>query len=529
MKLILAFALALLPAVAGATGPASPLIMQDVHRYRFGDAMALAQATGDPLVVKLVTFFRLVDPRGGGAGEIQAFIAANPDWPEQAVLAQREAEAAGLYGGSPRVTTPPFLAQVEAMHAAKDDAAAASLWLAQGGVAAAAADPAQATLFWPDQNSLARDLLAAGDAKDAYAVVTAVTPPSAGDTGRQQTVEHDFLAGFLLLRGLDDRAGAATWFEKLAADSPAVITQARAWYWLGRTQPGRRALADYARAAEYPDTYYGQLAALAMGETPEQLAQQILKAGEPEYQPKDVLNLAEMELPRAAALLVQMNDRADAAIFLNRLGVVAPDDRTRELAAKLAIGLGVPESAIAISRTAGMQGQMLVREGWPVPVTPPRNGLDPAISYAIMRAESSFNPDVISPAGAVGLMQLEPATARRLGRQHRLPYGNLLDPAQNMALGNLFLAELINGSQNCLPLAFAAYNGGPTNVARWIAANGDPELGNAAGGADIIDWVEKIPFSETRNYVERVTESVVIYRALLTGVADDPLASWMGS
>ena len=241
------------------------------------------------------------------------------------------------------------------------------------------------------------------------------------------------------------------------------------------------------------------------------------------------MNLAEMELPRAAALLVQMNDRADAAIFLNRLGTVAPDDRTRELAAKLAIGLGVPESAISIARTAGMQGQMLVREGWPMPVTPPSDGLDPAISYAIIRAESSFNPTVVSPAGAQGLMQLEPATARRLGRQHHLPYTNLFNPTQNMALGNLFLAALISGSQNCLPLAFAGYNGGPMNVARWIAANGDPELGNATGGADIIDWVEEIPFSETRNYVERVTESVVIYRALLTGVADDPLASWMGS
>jgi soluble lytic murein transglycosylase len=244
MKLILAFTLALLPMVADAAGPASPLIMQDVHRYRFGDAMDLARATGDPLVVKLVTFFRLTDPRGGSADEIQAFLAANPDWPEQAVLAQREAEAAGLASRTPKAATPPFLAQVEAMHAAKDNQAAASLWVAQGGAAAAAADPTQATLFWPDQNSLARDLLAAGDAKDAYAVVTAVTPPTAGDTGRQQTVEHDFLAGFLLLRGLNDHEGAATWFEKLTTDSPAVITQARAWYWLGRTQPGRRALAD---------------------------------------------------------------------------------------------------------------------------------------------------------------------------------------------------------------------------------------------------------------------------------------------
>ena len=98
-----------------------------------------------------------------------------------------------------------------------------------------------------------------------------------------------------------------------------------------------------------------------------------------------------------------------------------------------------------------------------------------------------------------------------------------------MALGTAYIAMLIQNFGNCLPLAIAAYNAGPTNVANWLAENGDPELGKANGGADLIDWVEEIPFSETRNYVQRVTESIVVYRALLNGTAASPLQPWLSS
>jgi soluble lytic murein transglycosylase len=129
-------------------------------------------------------------------------------------------------------------------------------------------------------------------------------------------------------------------------------------------------------------------------------------------------------------------------------------------------------------------------------------------------------------------MQLMPETARRTARTNGIPYdGNLFDPQTNMQLGTAYLAGLVQDFGNCLPLAIAAYNAGPTNVANWLAANGDPEMGksSASGGANIIDWVEEIPFDETRNYVQRVTESVVVYRALLNGTAESPLTPWLGS
>jgi soluble lytic murein transglycosylase len=526
MRFLGALLLTLLPATAFAQTAASPQIMADVKAGDFNAAETLASATGDPLMIKLVTFFRLTDPGGGTPDEIQAFIAANPDWPEQGLLALRAQEASGLTVPNLPEMTPPFIAQAEALHEAGDDQQAAALWAAQGKIAAAAADPGQQLMFWPAQNTLARALLAAGDAKDAYTVVVAADPPISGMTAREQIADRDFLAGFLLLRFLHQPQQAATWFTDLSTSSTAVITQARAWYWLGRSTTGATAQADFARAARYPDTYYGQLAALASGDTPQQLAALITADGEPTFSADDALNFALMELPRAAALLMQMDDPRDAQIFLNRLGQTAPDDRTRELAARLALGLGLPQSSVSIARTAGTAGQMLVREGWPMPVNPPQGLLEPAIAYGIMRQESSFDPTVISGAGAMGLMQLMPETARRTGEKNGLPYNNLFDPDQNMALGTTYLAGLVQDFGNCLPLAIAAYNAGPTNVANWLAENGDPELGKNAGGADIIDWVEEIPFNETRNYVQRVSESITIYRAFLTRSADSPITPW---
>jgi soluble lytic murein transglycosylase-like protein len=521
---VLAFLL-LAPLPALAQPAASPQIMTDVKSDDFNDALTLAAATGDPLMTKLVTFFQIT-AGAGSADQIQDFIATSPDWPEQGLLAFRLAQANGAAGPTPSAEAPPFLQQAEQLHAQGNDDAAVALWLSQGRIAMADSTAAQQLQFWPAQDRLARALLMTGDAKSAYAVVTATDLPTTGSTARGQIADRDFFAGFLLLRFLHNPTLAATWFNNLINASGAVITQARGYYWLARTETGAAAAADFAAAAAYPDTFYGQLAALALGDTPQQVAARIQAAGEPAFTASDAISFGLQELPRAAALLVQMNDPQDAQIFLTRIGAVAGDDRTRELAAKLSLGLGYPQSAVAIARSAGTAGQMLVREGWPLAESPPA-GLEPAIALGIMRQESSFDPTAISGAGAQGLMQLMPGTARKTSKDDGIPYDNLFDPSQNMALGTAYLAGLIQQFGNCLPLAIAAYNAGPQNVANWIAENGDPEMRGDASGADIIDWIEEIPFNETRNYVQRVTESIVIYRALQTGMADNPLTPWM--
>ncbi len=525
MKFLLPLLLALAPLPALAQQAASPQIMTDVKSGDFADAQNLAAATGDPLMTKLVTFFQLLGG-GGSPDELQSFIATSPDWPEQGMLDFRLAQDEGAESTSPRAEEPPFLTQAEDLHQAGSDDAAAALWVSGARAAMTDSTAAQQLLFWPAQDRLARALLMANDAKTAYAVVTSTDLPTQGATARGQIADRDFFAGFLLLRFLNQPAQAAAWFNDLLTASTAVITQARGFYWLARTESGATAAADYARAAAYPDTFYGQLAALALGDSPAQVAALITGAGEPAFTAGDAISFGLQELPRAAALLVQMDDPQDAQIFLSRIGTVAGDDRSRELAAKLALGLGYPQSAVAIARIAGVDGQMLVREGWPLAETPPA-GLEPAVALGIMRQESSFDPTAISGAGAEGLMQLMPGTARKTSRDDGIPYDNLFDPTQNMALGTAYLAGLIQQFGDCLPLAIAAYNAGPQNVANWLAENGDPEMRNQAGGANIIDWIEEIPFNETRNYVQRVTESIVVYRALQTGTADNPLTPWL--
>lgn len=522
MKLLFALPLWLIPAFAYAQTPANPQIMADVQAGQFPQAEQLAAATGDPLVKKLVNYFRLLSPGGASADEIQSFITQNPDWPMQGLLKLREEQASGVYQPPAPTFTPDFIAKSDALHDQGQDQQAARLWEDNGQAAMSSASAGQQLMFWPAQNELARALLMAGDAKDAYQVIAAVAPPQAA---LEQNLDRDFLAGFVQLQFLNDPAQAATWFQQLARASNAVITQARAYYWLARSSTGTEAQQDYARAAAYPTTFYGQLAALAEGQTPQQLALRIQSLPEPAITMQDALRFGLEELPRAALLLVQMGDTHDAQIFLNRIGYTALDDQSRLMAAKLALGLGFPQSAVSIARQAGIAGQMLVHQGWPIPYNPPSSIIEPSIALGIMRQESSFNTTAISGSGAIGLMQLMPGTARDVSRRYGLPDDDLFNPAQNMALGSTYLAHQINNFGVCIPLAIAAYNAGPGNVANWLGTYGNPGLGSQPGGADILTWIEEIPFNQTRDYVERVSENITIYRALLTGAATSPITA----
>lgn len=522
MKLLLALPFLLMPLSALAQTAASPQIMTDIRAGDFQSADQLAAQTGDPLMQKLVTYFRLIAPGRGGADEIQNFINHNPDWPMQGLLKLRELQASGLYQPPVPTITPEVITQTQALSNAGDYTKAAHLWESQAAGAMAQASGAQTFMFWPVQNELARTLLLEGDAKNAYQVVASVSPP---EHALEQNLDRDFLAGFIQLRFLKEPDEAATWFRQLATLSNAVITQARAYYWLARCETGTTAQQDYARAAAYPTTFYGQLAALALGDTPAQLAARIKAVPTPSLSFQDALDFGLGELPRAAILLVQMGDPHDAQIFLKRAGQTALDDKSRLMAAKLAAALGFTQTEVAIAREAGIHGQILVQQGWPIAYNPPADILDPAIALGIMRQESSFNPNAVSGAGAIGLMQLMPGTARYVSRKYGLPADNLFDPTQNMQLGSTYLAHQIEHFGPCVPLAIAAYNAGPGNVGTWLGEYGQPDWAPTAGAPNIIDWIEEIPFDQTRDYVQRVSENIVVYHALLTGQATSPVTA----
>jgi soluble lytic murein transglycosylase len=626
-------ALLLLPAAAWAQ---TADIAGAIRAADWPRAEADAATMADPVAAKLVTFYRLQHPDDATATEIAAFLAANPDWPDRAILLRRrdsalaaepdasqvltlctatptvpapqsgpalarcadaatgaghtddaaafartawvagfpdaDAEAAFLARWANTLTpadqqarftallaanspaaadqaarlapqdqpmaearlalrsgaanaqdliaalpksrrTAPLLVldEIRALQHANQDDAALALWNSQGYTAESQASAGTTALFWALRDQLARRRLRDGDNAGAFALADdgAQTNPAArGDA--------EFLAGFIALRRLHRPAVAAPLFRALAG-STSAITQARAHYWLARTaaETGNtaEAQAEYQAAAAWPTTFYGQLAALAGGADPSTLDARIITLQDPAWTSQQALDFAGRELPRAAALLVSWGERVHARPFLAAISTLADDPATRAMDAHFALGLGLPEQAVAAARTAGRFGTQLPDAGWPLAASPPDTALPPAVALGLIRQESSFDVGAVSPAGALGLMQLMPQTARMVGHQVGLKVdtGALAEDADiNMRLGSEFLHQLIGRFAGSLPLAIAAYNAGPNRVDQWLAQNSDPR---GAGQAAMIDWIELIPFNETRNYVQRVTENIEIYRA----------------
>ncbi len=405
---------------------------------------------------------------------------------------------------------------------------AARLWTRAGAAAERGADAAELPEFWSERDRLARDLLARGDAAGAYRIAAAP-----GRIAPLQALDADFLSGWIALRRLHDPARAAPHFAALGAASRAVITQARAHYWLARCAAASGdavgAKAELTVAAAFPTTYYGQLAALALGDDPAALDARIAALHDPRWTQAEAVGFLGREDARAAALLVAWGEPWRARPFLAQIAAIAPGPAGPAMAARLALGLGLPETAVAIARQASVGGLVLADAGWPQTITPPSGPVEPAVVLGLIRQESSFEADAASPAGARGLMQLMPATARLVARQlgQSIRLVSLTeDPAENVRLGDAYLAGLIDRFGGSLPLAIAAYNAGPASVVRWLAANGDPRP--AGADIDMIDWIELISYGETRDYVQRVVENVAVYRARAGVVQPYPVAPWRG-
>ena len=383
-----------------------------------------------------------------------------------------------------------------------------------------------AKAIWAERQVLARKLLRLGQDRTAYEVAS-----RHGAASGEPRQEAEFLAGWIALRRLGDAAAAARHFAALAEGSTSIITRARAAYWQGRAAEGSDAAGakvKYGEAALLGTAFYGQLAALALGEDEARLAARIQATAPAQPAAEAAAIFPERELAAAASALADLGDPRRARIFLLRLEELSPDAPDRVLIARHGASLGRPDFAVWIARRAGADGVMLLPEGWPTPYPAPPGALEPAIVNAIARQESNFDPEAVSSANARGLMQLLPATAagvaRRLGIPHQ-PGWLITDPAHNMRLGSQYLADQMERFGGNLALAAAAYNAGPARVSEWLGTYGAP----GEGGVDVIDWIELIPFAETRNYVQRVVENTVVYRARdpSAPALPHPLRRWM--
>ncbi len=363
--------------------------------------------------------------------------------------------------------------------------------------------------WWNERSQLARDLLAAGRAADAYAV----TVPH-GLTRGVAFAEAEFLAGWIALRHLKRAPEAQKHFQTLYDGVATDISKSRAAYWLGRTHDaaGRAKEANewYGRAAGFGQTFYGQLAARKLPGSAARLP------NDPVASAADRQALGGRELVTMARYLGQAGDFERSRPFLLRLARMVTTPGETALLAQLAVELKRPDVALTVARRATENGVVLFDTAFPVVDLGATGSIERALALAVSRQESSFNAAAVSPSGALGLMQLLPGTARDVAGRLGVPFIQdklTRDPGYNVQLGSQYLAEMLQRFGGSYELALAAYNAGPGRVARWLETVGDPR----AGKIDMVDWIEMIPFRETRNYVQRIMEGVVVYRDRLNG------------
>ena len=360
---------------------------------------------------------------------------------------------------------------------------------------------------------LARHLLRDAQPKTAYRIAADHRLTDGADYA-----DLEFLAGFIALRHLGDARTALGHFRHLEAAVATPISTSRALYWQGRAleaagDPAAREA--YVRAAAHQTAYYGQLAAEKLGLSLE--AGLITAKGRAKWHERDFARSSVLE---AGLLLLKANEPAQARRFFLHLGESQSDSDLAALA-DLALSLNQTHIAVLLAKQAAERGVILPDAYFPVPDhLIPTEGLavSRAFALAIARRESEFDIAAQSKAGARGLMQLMPETAERTARGLGLEFALsrlTTDPAYNATLGSAFLARLVEEFGPSVALVASGYNAGPGRPRRWIAEMGDPR----SAAVDIVDWVEMIPISETRTYVMRVSESLVIYRAKLRGVA----------
>ena len=369
---------------------------------------------------------------------------------------------------------------------------------------------AEGDAWWVERRIVARKLLDDGDPKAAYAVAS-----RHGAATMERRVEAEFLAGWIALRSLNEPATARRHFDRAAALATAPQAQARSAYWQGRAAEAAGLAAEargfYEAGARFGITYYGQLAGARLGGASVQVRAPGERTGE------ERRKAAQSPVAVAVAVAYAAGFRElglPLAIEFGRGSTSLPE---LELVADILTANNDIRAVLTVGKLATARGVPLDEAAFPVTGIPPFQEIgrpvELAMVHAIARQESAFDPSAGSGAGARGLMQMMPGTAVATARRANVIWepGRLLEGSYNASLGAAHLGDLMDDWKGSLILVFAAYNAGPGNVRKWIVASGDPRQ----PGVDPIDWVERIPFSETRNYVQRVLENLQVYRQRL--------------
>lgn len=365
--------------------------------------------------------------------------------------------------------------------------------------------------WWERRRWLARDILDLGDAKTAYRIAA-----GHANTERVDIADAEFHAGWIALRYLNDAAAARQHFARVVQAGATPITASRGNYWMGRAEEagGNRGEAQryFQAAAQFDTTYYGQLARAKLGASADTITP---------LRPSSAAREAfeRNSAVRAIRLLYAAGAKDRVIPLVAETADGLRDAESLALLAELTDKQDDPRSLLIVGKAGVANGFPLESASWPlngVPKFKPVGAaVEPAVVHAIARQESAFHASAVSKAGARGLLQMLPETARRTAVKVGIAFdkNKLNDPTFNATLGAAHLGELVDNYDGSYILTFVAYNAGPGRARDWVARYGDPRNPNV----DPIDWVERIPFTETRNYVQRVMENVQVYRARMNG------------
>ncbi len=368
--------------------------------------------------------------------------------------------------------------------------------------------------WWIERRLICRKMLDLGDPQTAYRIARdAAPPPRENYRGEQQ-----FTAGWIALRFLNDPQLAMPHFAGIAQGITNPITLARSEYWQGRAAEAahrlEQARAHYEASARYPTAYYGQIARGRLG-----LAEIALRRL-PELSSAQHGALADLDVLRAAEMLYAAGAHHLILPFVADLGDRMPDAHALEALARITESHEDARAMLLVGKGALAQGLALDAYAFPTFGVPHFGAIGPevdrSIIYSIVRQESAFDQNDVSTAQAMGLMQVTPEAGRHVAGRFGVRYDQKKlrhDAVYNTQMGAAELGELFQIYRGSYILAFAAYNAGQGRVKEWLERYGDPR----DPAVDPIDWVERIPFAETRNYVERVMENLQVYRIRLGG------------
>ncbi|EJF90620.1 lytic transglycosylase domain-containing protein [Bartonella tamiae] len=370
-------------------------------------------------------------------------------------------------------------------------------------------------VWWIERRVLSREMLDINKPKLAYqlaAAHAAESPTMAADA--------EFHAGWYALRFMNDPQTAMTHFNRILQLSSRPLSLSRGYYWIGRSaqaQGNSQAAKDaFQRAAHFGTTYYGQLAASKLGGVK-------LDIPYPKASVTDRENFAARQSVMAIKRLETIGYADRARLLYNELAHELKTPGEMALLAVMAEKNGDHYTSLRIGKNAVLRGMDVGSLSHPLGAIPEQANISAsgkALAYSIARQESEFNPKAVSVAGAQGILQLLPATAKSVAAKHSIawsPQKLISDAGYNATLGAHFLGEQLARFNGSYILTFIGYNAGPRRANEWIARYGDPRGQNID---DVVDWVERIPYTETRNYVMRVMENYQVYKSRLSGQSD---------